>query len=77
MFLKMYEEHKYLKHHRLTTAFRIFAKFVPAEGVAGYITLRELVDPKSFRVDPFGTRYSFTRGEGLVECNMMERSLRK
>jgi hypothetical protein len=49
-----YEERKYLKH-RLALAFRIFAKFGFAEGVAGHITLRDPVDPQSFWVNPFGT----------------------
>ena len=48
-----YEERKYLKH-RLAMAFRIFAKFGFAEGVAGHITLRDPVDPQSFWVNPFG-----------------------
>jgi hypothetical protein len=49
-----YEERKYLKH-RLALAFRIFAKFGFAEGVAGHITLRDPVDPTSFWVNPFGS----------------------
>lgn len=48
-----YEERKYLKH-RLALAFRVFAKFGFAEGVAGHITLRDPVDPNSFWVNPFG-----------------------
>ena len=48
-----YEERKYLKH-RLALAFRVFAKFGFAEGVAGHITLRDPVDPTSFWVNPFG-----------------------
>jgi len=48
-----YEERKYLKH-RLALAFRIFAKAGFSEGVAGHITLRDPVDPKSFWVNPFG-----------------------
>jgi hypothetical protein len=48
-----YEERKYFKH-RLALAFRVFAKSGFAEGVAGHITLRDPVDPKSFWVNPFG-----------------------
>jgi hypothetical protein len=48
-----YEERKYLKR-RLAMAFRIFAKFGFAEGVAGHITLRDPVDPHTFWVNPFG-----------------------
>lgn len=51
-----YEERKYLKH-RLAMAFRIFAKFGFAEGVAGHITLRDPVDPQSFWVNPFGESF--------------------
>ena len=46
------EERIYLKH-RLALAFRIFAKFGFAEGVAGHITVRDPVDPTSFWVNPF------------------------
>jgi hypothetical protein len=53
LFEDKYEERKYLKH-RLALAFRIFAKFGFAEGVAGHITLRDPVDPQSFWVNPFG-----------------------
>lgn len=48
-----YQERRYLKH-RLTLAFRIFAKFDLSEGVAGHITVRDPVDPTSFWVNPFG-----------------------
>lgn len=48
-----YEERKFLKH-RLALAYRVFAKFGFAEGVAGHITLRDPVDPTSFWVNPFG-----------------------
>jgi hypothetical protein len=51
-----YEERKYLKH-RLAIAFRIFAQFGLAEGVAGHITLRDPVDPTSFWVNPFGVLF--------------------
>lgn len=48
-----YEERKYLKH-RLALAFRVFANFGLAEGVAGHITIRDPVDCNSFWVNPFG-----------------------
>lgn len=54
-FKDKYEERKYLKH-RLAIAFRVFAQFGFAEGVAGHITLRDPVDPESFWVNPFGER---------------------
>lgn len=54
VFEDKFEERKYLKH-RLALAFRIFAKFGFAEGIAGHITLRDPVDPKCFWVNPFGT----------------------
>ena len=53
VFKDKYQERKYLKH-RLVLAFRIFAKFDLAEGVAGHITLRDPVDPECFWVNPFG-----------------------
>jgi hypothetical protein len=53
VFENKYEERKYLKH-RLALAFRVFAKFGFAEGVAGHITLRDPVKPESFWVNPFG-----------------------
>lgn len=54
VFKDRYEERKYLKH-RLVLAFRIFAQFKFAEGVAGHITLRDPVDPECFWVNPFGS----------------------
>jgi len=53
LFEDKYAERRYLKH-RLAIAFRIFARAGFAEGVAGHITLRDPVDPKSFWVNPFG-----------------------
>lgn len=60
-----YEERKYLKH-RLTLAFRVFAKFGFAEGVAGHITLRDPVDPTSFWVNPFGLHFSLVTDDDLI-----------
>jgi hypothetical protein len=60
-----YEERKYLKH-RLALAFRIFAQFGFAEGVAGHITVRDPVDPHSFWVNPFGMHFSLIRDEDLI-----------
>ena len=53
VFKDKYAERKYLKH-RLVLAFRIFAQFKFAEGVAGHITLRDPVDPHCFWVNAFG-----------------------
>lgn len=52
-FKDKHEEQKFLKH-RLALAYRVFAKFGFAEGVAGHITVRDPVDPTSFWVNPFG-----------------------
>lgn len=53
VFEDKHEERKFLKH-RLAIAYRIFAQFGFAEGVAGHITVRDPVDPTSFWVNPFG-----------------------
>ncbi|KAJ5945444.1 class II aldolase/adducin domain protein [Penicillium verrucosum] len=63
-----YEEHAYLKH-RLAIAFRVFAQFGLAEGVAGHITLRDPVDPDSFWVNPFGTHFSLIRDQDLIRVD--------
>lgn len=63
-----YEERAYLKH-RLAIAFRVFAQFGLAEGVAGHITLRDPVDPNSFWVNPFGTHFSLIRDEDLIRVD--------
>jgi len=61
-----YEERKYLKK-RLAMAFRIFAKMgLYTEGVAGHITLRDPVDPRSFWVNPFGLHFSLITPEDLI-----------
>ncbi len=53
VFENKHEERRYLKH-RLALAFRVFAKFGFCEGIAGHITLRDPVDPRTFWVNPFG-----------------------
>lgn len=63
-----YEERRYLKH-RLVLAFRIFAHFGFAEGVAGHITVRDPIDPHSFWVNPFGMHFSLIRDEDLIRVN--------
>ncbi|KAH7317562.1 class II aldolase/adducin domain protein [Rhexocercosporidium sp. MPI-PUGE-AT-0058] len=63
-----YEERAYLKH-RLAIAFRVFAQFGLAEGVAGHITVRDPVDPNSFWVNPFGTHFSLIRDEDLIRVD--------
>lgn len=63
-----HEERKYLKH-RLALAFRVFANFGLAEGVAGHITLRDPVDPTSFWVNPFGMHFSLIRDEDLIRVD--------
>jgi hypothetical protein len=63
-----HEERAYLKH-RLALAFRIFAQFGFAEGVAGHITVRDPVDPTSFWVNPFGMHFSLIRDEDLIRVD--------
>lgn len=63
-----YEERAYLKH-RLAIAFRVFAQFGLAEGVAGHITLRDPVEPDSFWVNPFGTHFSLIRDQDLIRVD--------
>lgn len=53
VFDDVHEERRFLKH-RLALAYRVFAQFGFAEGVAGHITMRDPVDPNSFWVNPFG-----------------------
>lgn len=67
-FSDLYEERAYLKH-RLAIAFRVFAQFELAEGVAGHITVRDPVDPRSFWVNPFGTHFSLIRDEDLIRVD--------
>ncbi|RFU26262.1 hypothetical protein B7463_g10077, partial [Scytalidium lignicola] len=67
-FVDKHEERKYLKH-RLALAFRVFAKFGFAEGVAGHITVRDPVDPTSFWVNPFGMHFSLIRDEDLIRVD--------
>ncbi|KAF2714068.1 class II aldolase/adducin domain protein [Pleomassaria siparia CBS 279.74] len=68
IFTDKYEERAYLKH-RLALAFRIFAQFGFAEGVAGHITVRDPVDPTSFWVNPFGMHFSLIRDEDLIRVD--------
>ncbi|KAF2641315.1 class II aldolase/adducin domain protein [Massarina eburnea CBS 473.64] len=67
-FTDKYEERAYLKH-RLALAFRIFAKFGFAEGVAGHITVRDPVDPTSFWVNPFGLHFSLIEDGDLMRVD--------
>ncbi|KAI1080822.1 class 2 aldolase adducin domain-containing protein [Whalleya microplaca] len=68
IFKDKYEERTYLKH-RLAIAFRIFAQFGFAEGVAGHITMRDPVEPTSFWVNPFGMHFSLIRDEDLIRVD--------
>ncbi|KKY16862.1 putative class ii aldolase adducin domain-containing protein [Phaeomoniella chlamydospora] len=65
VFKDKYAERKYLKH-RLVLAFRIFAQFKFAEGVAGHITLRDPVDPHCFWVNAFGQHFSTITDDDLI-----------
>ncbi|KAK7733638.1 hypothetical protein SLS57_000653 [Botryosphaeria dothidea] len=61
-------ERKYLKE-RLAAAFRIFGKYGFDEGVAGHITIRDPVDPKTFWVNPFGIAFSLIKASDLIQVN--------
>ena len=63
-----YEEREYLKG-RLAAAFRIFGKYGFDEGVAGHITLRDPVDPKTFWVNPFGVAFSLIKKSDLIQVD--------
>jgi hypothetical protein len=67
-FTDKHAERAYLKH-RLAIAFRIFAQFGFAEGVAGHITVRDPVEPDSFWVNPFGMHFSLIRDEDLIRVD--------
>jgi hypothetical protein len=67
-FTDKHEERAYLKH-RLALAFRIFAQFGFAEGVAGHITVRDPVDQTSFWVNPFGMHFSLIRDDDLIRVD--------
>lgn len=67
-FTDKYKERDYLKG-RLAAAFRIFGKYGFDEGVAGHITLRDPVDPKTFWVNPFGVAFSLIRKSDLIQVN--------
>ncbi|KAJ5212389.1 Decarboxylase NovR [Penicillium cinerascens] len=62
------EEREYLKG-RLAAAFRIFGKYGYDEGVAGHITLRDPVDPKTFWVNPFGRAFSLITKSDLIQVD--------
>ncbi|KAA8641942.1 class II aldolase/adducin family protein [Aspergillus tanneri] len=62
------KEREYLKG-RLAAAFRIFGKNGYDEGVAGHITLRDPVDPKTFWVNPFGVAFSQIKASDLIQVN--------
>lgn len=68
VFSDSYEQRKYLKQ-RLAMAFRVFAKFGFAEGIAGHITLRDPVDPTNFWVNPFGMHFSLITADDLILVN--------
>ncbi|MCJ1302985.1 hypothetical protein MMC08_005790 [Hypocenomyce scalaris] len=63
-----YEEREYLKG-RLAAALRIFGKYGFDEGVAGHITLRDPVDPKTFWVNPFGIAFSLMKRSDLIQVD--------
>ena len=67
-FANKYEERHYLKG-RLAAAFRVFGKYGFDEGVAGHITLRDPVDPKTFWVNPFGVAFSLMKRSDLIRVD--------
>jgi len=67
-FATPYEEREYQKV-RLALAFRIFAKLGFDEGVAGHITLRDPVEPRTFWVNPFGVAWPTLKASDLIRVN--------
>jgi hypothetical protein len=69
------KEREYLKG-RLAAAFRIFGTRGFDEGVAGHISVRDPVEPKTFWINPFGVSFLNIRRSDLIrvdwEGNVLE-----
>ena len=57
------------RKEKLAAAFRLFAHFGYAEGVAGHITVRDPEKPDHFWVNPFGMYFGHIRVQDLILVN--------
>lgn len=60
------EEEQRFRKERLAAALRIFGKFGFDEGVAGHITVRDPLDPKTFWVNPMGRSFKLMCVSDLI-----------
>lgn len=63
------EEEQLHRKQRLAAAFRIFSRCGFDEGVAGHITARDPIDPKTFWVNPFGVHFSQIKVSNLIRVD--------
>ncbi len=63
------KEEQLHRKQRLAATFRLFAKFSYDEGVAGHVTVRDPIDPKTFWVNPFGIDFGQIRVRDLIRVN--------
>lgn len=63
------EDERRDRKQRLAAAFRLFARFGFAEGIAGHITARDPEHPDRFWVNPFGMHFSLIRVSDLLLVN--------
>ncbi|KAI0362356.1 class II aldolase/adducin domain-containing protein [Trametes cingulata] len=64
-FTSKQQEREFLKF-RLAQAYRIFGKLGYDEGVAGHITVRDVIRTDCFWVNPFGKHFSMMQPEDLI-----------
>ena len=57
------------RKQRLAATFRLFAKFSFDEGVAGHVTVRDPLEPKTFWVNPFGIDFGQIRVRDLIRVD--------
>ncbi|MCU1681868.1 MAG: Ribulose-5-phosphate 4-epimerase and related epimerase and aldolase [Amycolatopsis sp.] len=60
------EDERTVRKQELAAAFRVFAKFGFAEGVAGHITARDPGNPECFWVNPFGMAFGQIKVSDLI-----------
>jgi ribulose-5-phosphate 4-epimerase/fuculose-1-phosphate aldolase len=57
------------RKQRLAATFRLFAKFGYDEGVAGHVTCKDPIDPKTFWVNPFGFDFGLIKVSDLIRVD--------
>lgn len=57
------------RKQRLAAVFRLFAKFGYDEGVAGHVTCKDPIDPKTFWVNPFGFDFGLIKVSDLIRVD--------